>query len=68
MGSVSKPHKDMDKLNLMEIADLIGTSYRHLNRVIHKFCGEGIIQRKKGVINIKDLSRLRERAEGNIYE
>ncbi|MBL3645581.1 cyclic nucleotide-binding domain-containing protein [Bacillus sp. RHFB] len=67
-GSGSMFHKEMDKLNLVEIADLIGTSYRHLNRVIHKFCGEGIIQRKKGVINIKDLSLLRERAEGNIYE
>ncbi|WP_350302126.1 Crp/Fnr family transcriptional regulator [Peribacillus frigoritolerans] len=67
-GSGSMFHKEMNTSNLTEIADLIGTSYRHLNRVIHKLCGEGIIQRKKGILYIKDLSRLRERAEGNIYE
>ncbi|WP_230159637.1 cyclic nucleotide-binding domain-containing protein [Peribacillus sp. Bi96] len=61
-------HEEMSTSNLTEIADLIGTSYRHLNRVIHKLCEEGIIQRIKGSLYIKDLSRLRERAEGNIYE
>jgi CRP-like cAMP-binding protein len=67
-GSGSMFHKEMNTSNLTEIADLIGTSYRHLNRVIHKLCGEGIIQRKKGILYIKDLSRLRDRADGNIYE
>ncbi|MGE6256819.1 Crp/Fnr family transcriptional regulator [Heyndrickxia sporothermodurans] len=67
-GEGSLFHKEMNKLSITEIADLIGTSYRHLNRVINKLCAEEIIQRKKGVLYIKDLQRLRERAAGNIYE
>ncbi|MFD2444580.1 Crp/Fnr family transcriptional regulator [Bacillus sp. CGMCC 1.16607] len=67
-GEGSMFHKEMGTSSLTEIADLIGTSYRHLNRVILKLCDEGVIQRKKGSLYIKDLPRLRERAEGNIYE
>jgi CRP-like cAMP-binding protein len=61
-------HKEMQTSKVTEIADLIGTSYRHLNRVIKKLSNEEIIQRKKGILHIKDLPRLRERADGNIYE
>ena len=67
-GDGSMFHKEMGTSNLMEIADLIGTSYRHLNRVIHKLCEEGIIERKQGSLYIEDLPMLRERADGNIYE
>lgn len=61
-------HSEMQTSNLTDIADLIGTSYRHLNRVIHKLCKEGVIQRKKGSLYIKDIQRLKELADGNIYE
>ncbi|HYK72320.1 MAG TPA: cyclic nucleotide-binding domain-containing protein [Pseudoneobacillus sp.] len=54
--------------NLTDIANLIGTSYRHLNRVIHQFCLEGIIERKKGFILIKNREGLRNLASDNIYE
>lgn len=61
-------YSEMQTSNLMDIADLIGTSYRHLNRVIHKLSKEGIIQRKKGSLYIKDIQRLKKLADGNIYE
>jgi len=61
-------HKEMKTSNLTEIAALIGTSYRQLNRVIQKLAIEGIIDRKKGLLYIKDLQRLRDRANGHIYE
>ncbi|MED3552511.1 Crp/Fnr family transcriptional regulator [Cytobacillus praedii] len=61
-------HREMQTSNLTDIADLIGTSYRHLNRVINKLSKEGIILRKKGSLYIKDIERLKEHADGNIYE
>ena len=67
-GEGSIYHKEMRTSNLTEVAALIGTSYRHLNRVIQKLAFEGIVERKKGSLYIKDLQRLRERANGHIYE
>lgn len=54
--------------NLTDIANLLGTSYRHLNRVILKFSQEGLIERHKGYILIKDRNALTDVAGGNIYE
>ncbi|PJN54373.1 hypothetical protein PAEVO_10940 [Paenibacillus sp. GM2FR] len=54
--------------NLTDIANLLGTSYRHLNRVILKFSQEGLIERHKGYILIKDRDALTRVAGGNIYE
>ncbi|KOP68682.1 Crp/Fnr family transcriptional regulator [Bacillus sp. FJAT-18019] len=54
--------------NLTDIANLLGTSYRHLNRVIQKFSQEGLIERHKGYILIKDRNALTHVAGGNIYE
>ncbi|MDP4097206.1 Crp/Fnr family transcriptional regulator [Paenibacillus sp. P96] len=45
-------------LNLTDIANLIGTSYRHLNRVIRKLGEKGLIERKNGFIIIKDRDGL----------
>lgn len=53
---------------LTDTANLIGTSYRHLNRVIHQFCTDGLVERSKGFILIKDREGLRSLASGNIYE
>jgi CRP-like cAMP-binding protein len=55
-------------VNLTDVANLIGTSYRHLNRVIEQFCKEGLIERNRGFIILKDREGLRERASHNIYE
>jgi CRP/FNR family transcriptional regulator, putaive post-exponential-phase nitrogen-starvation regulator len=61
-------HGEMKTANLTELAEWIGTSYRHLNRVLKKMSADGIIGRENGSIKIKDLKRLSILAKGNIYE
>ena len=61
-------NKEISTTSLMDIANLIGTSYRHLNRVIQHFCSNGLLERKKGIIIIKDKGGLKSFAESNIYE
>ncbi|MCR8645238.1 Crp/Fnr family transcriptional regulator [Paenibacillus sp. N1-5-1-14] len=53
---------------LTDIANLIGTSYRHLNRVIHKFSEDGLVERSKGYLLIKKRDKLLVLANHNIYE
>lgn len=53
---------------IKDAASLIGTSYRHLNRVITQFCDEGLIERNRGFIVVKDIEGLRKLAGDNIYE
>lgn len=53
---------------LTEIAPLLGTSYRHLNRTIKEFINKDIIQKRNSMVIIKDLEKLKELSEGNIYE
>jgi len=48
--------------NLTELADLLGTSYRHLTRTIKDFTDRGIIEKKSRRIEIKDPVRLKELA------
>jgi CRP-like cAMP-binding protein len=55
-------------INIKDAANLIGTSYRHLNRVIGQFCAEGIIERCNGSILVKDRKGLSVLANHNIYE
>ena len=55
-------------VNLADIANLIGTSYRHLNRIIRQFCECGLLQRNKGDITVKNVEGLRLHAGQNIYE
>lgn len=55
-------------INIKDAANLIGTSYRHLNRVIGQFCAEGMIERSKGAILVKDRDGLSALANHNIYE
>jgi CRP-like cAMP-binding protein len=54
--------------SLRDAANLIGTSYRHLNRVIRQFCTEGLIERSKEYILVADKEGLRALAGDNIYE
>ena len=67
-GKGSTFHEEMRTSNLQEFADVMGTSYRHLNRILSSFHQKGIIERKRGSIKVKDLDLLREKANGNIYE
>jgi CRP-like cAMP-binding protein len=54
--------------NLKDMANLIGTSYRHLNRVVQSFCKEGLIERSRGTLALKDRRGLETVAGRNIYE
>lgn len=59
---------EVRSVNLKDAANLIGTSYRHLNRVINQLCADGLIARNKGFIHVKDRERLSALATRNIYE
>lgn len=67
-GKGSMFHEEMRTETLKETAEVIGTSYRHLNRVLRDFQNEGILEKHRGVIKIKNIDLLRAKAEGNIYE
>ena len=54
--------------NLTDIANLIGTSYRHLNRIIKDFCIKGLVERDHGALVIKDLAGLKSLAKEDLYE
>ncbi|MDQ0481118.1 Crp/Fnr family transcriptional regulator [Guptibacillus hwajinpoensis] len=56
------------KVNLMDAANLIGTSYRHLNRIIKKFCEKGLIDRRDGGLLVQDRKGLEDLVGQNIYE
>lgn len=58
----------LSTISLVDAANLIGTSYRHLNRVLHKFCALGLVERSRGYIQIMDREGLSEMACHNIYE
>ena len=58
----------LSTVNLKDAANLICTSYRHVNRVIQQFCEEGLTERQKGYILVKDREALSARASENIYE
>jgi len=56
------------KVYIKDAANLIGTSYRHINRTIQKFLADGLIKRQKGSILVKDREGLKLIARDNIYE
>lgn len=53
---------------LRDAANLIGTSYRHMNRIIQSFCEKGLIERKRGFIIVKDRKGLQALSGQSIYE
>jgi len=61
-------HEEAKDSSMTDIADMIGTSYRHLNRVLKKLCNEEVIEKAGGQIFIKNIKMLREIARNNIYE
>lgn len=54
--------------SLKDTANFIGTSYRHLNRVIQQLCKDGLIDRSNGYIQVKDWEGLKALSSHNIYE
>jgi CRP-like cAMP-binding protein len=53
---------------ITEMAMLLGSSYRHLLRVIHNFVSKRLISYHRGSITILNYQRLKELARENIYE
>jgi CRP-like cAMP-binding protein len=53
--------------NLTEVAELLGTSYRHLLRTLNDLCTEEIIKKNLHVYEILDLEKLKKLA-GDLYE
>lgn len=66
--SMTPGQQMIESTSLIDMADLIGTSYRHLNRVLHQFEQAGWIVKKRGKITLIDRSALLEQAGQNIYE
>lgn len=54
--------------NTREIADLLGTTHRHLNRVIHDLTEKGIIEKTRHTIRILNYEKLKELSQGLRYE
>lgn len=59
--------QEIKTFDLKEIAMMLGTSYRHLCRVIKDFSELGYIEKKKSQIIIKDFEAL-ESLSGGFYE
>jgi CRP-like cAMP-binding protein len=59
--------QEMQTKKITELADLLGTSYRHLNRVIKKLSEIGVIKREDNFIKIIDRVYL-EGLAGDIYK
>ncbi|MCQ4085416.1 Crp/Fnr family transcriptional regulator [Saccharibacillus sp. JS10] len=53
---------------LTDTANLIGSSYRHLNRVIRKLAEKGLIERSGGYVYVRDRTKLAQLAGKNVYE
>ncbi|MFC5470208.1 Crp/Fnr family transcriptional regulator [Cohnella suwonensis] len=59
--------EEIKTAKLTEIAELLGTSYRHLNRVVTQFASDGLVERTRGALYVKDFGRLKKLANGNLY-
>lgn len=55
------------KENYSEIAELLGTTYRHLNRTLNKFCLDGILEKNNKEYIIQDYDKLLYLA-GDLYK
>ncbi|ETT35425.1 cyclic nucleotide-binding domain-containing protein [Paenibacillus sp. FSL H7-0942] len=68
MGQDESSSEEIQTSKLTELADMLGTSYRHLNRVVQDLCNRDIIRKVQRKLVICDLEQLRVIAGGNIYE
>lgn len=59
---------EMSQLKRKEVAEWLGTSYRHLNRTLQAFADEGLVERTRKQVKILDMERLKQRANGMLYE
>jgi CRP-like cAMP-binding protein len=50
--------------NLTQIADFLGTSFRHVHRTLQRLCAQGVLAKQKTTYIILDEAALRQRAVG----
>jgi len=62
---VSNEH-NLFKENMTLLAELLGTSYRHLHRILVKFCDIGLLSKKGRNYEILDVKRLERMANQTI--
>lgn len=60
--------KEIRTTNTQEIADMIGTTSRHLNRVIFKLSESGVIRREGETLYVVNRNALEELSNGIRYE
>ncbi|WP_339228051.1 Crp/Fnr family transcriptional regulator [Oceanobacillus sp. FSL K6-2867] len=72
--STLSPDKDnqfgieLQTSNIKEIANLLGTTYRHLNRIILSLTQQGIIEKNNNSIRILNWERLEKASNGIRYK
>lgn len=69
-GDALTPGSEVEQMvteKLTEVAELLGTSYRHLNRVINKFCEDSLIKKENHKIVVLDRNSLSKLA-GDLYQ
>lgn len=54
----NKNSKFIFKESYSEISELLGASYRHLNRTLNKFCSQGILKKYNNEYIIEDFEKL----------
>lgn len=63
-GYILKTSEETDKINfegnLTEIAELLATSYRHLLRVLDKFCEMKYLRKNRGIYEVMDYEKLKK--------
>jgi len=60
--------KELDTQSAHEMASLIGTTPRHLNRVVTKLSGSGVLRKARNRIAVLDWERLDTLSNGLRYE
>ncbi len=52
---------------LIELAQMLGSSYRHLSRTINELISKDIIEKDRSKVTVKDISKLKELSQCNVY-
>lgn len=61
------PFNEIETNKLTDMSELLGTSYRHLNRTLNNLCQKNLIKREKNSIVVLDRKGL-EKLAGDLYE
>lgn len=63
-ATLNQQHELIFSGNLTQIADLLGTSFRHLHRTLQSFCEQGILAKAKTSYIVQQIGELKQRAAG----